>query len=486
MSASKVPDLVKIGSMNTEMDMHVDTSILEPIICNQNFCRFVLDKKGFLHSYSKIQLGVKAEASSAAATGAVEVYLPIYTGVYALLDKVVLRAGAKVLSVTESFNHLMGYKSRFVTNENNKQREQMLTGRAGAYSVGTDELGNVGGDADEFGHFIKLDVAAPSYIPLGLDVAVANTRDGFAEKHQHLPDYMISTPDQLPTYQVALAELFPCLRHQQLPLYCFDEQISIELHFAKPGEVCCIAKNAIDAYPIDNTVPTTQTAVNTTIDTTSIKLIADYMFYDQQIMDSYKNKARTDGLTIVFNEHQLVKSSLTVANAQNYTRNLGGASKQVDSIIIAQYKTTGDGLDQTQCLLNRFVSVAPTDTTPDKLNIKFNDRNLFPQSRELPTVHRNDVQTVAKRPMFVTEAEYVEGIGELFTSNKLMGYNTTTLTGLAHYYAVDLQLGAGRINSRGLFLEMQSTLRAPLTQLVWLNIRKTIKLNQGVLDCYYN
>ena len=58
MSASKVPDLVKIGSMTTEMDMSVDTAILEPIICNQKFCRFVLDKKGFLHSYSKIQIGV--------------------------------------------------------------------------------------------------------------------------------------------------------------------------------------------------------------------------------------------------------------------------------------------------------------------------------------------------------------------------------------------------------------------------------------------
>ena len=60
-SAGAIPDLVKIKPMQTDQTIDVQTSILEPIVANENFIKFQFDNKGILHSNSKIQLCLEAE-----------------------------------------------------------------------------------------------------------------------------------------------------------------------------------------------------------------------------------------------------------------------------------------------------------------------------------------------------------------------------------------------------------------------------------------
>ena len=53
-----VPNLMKVGEIPINIDVDNDTETLDPVVNNNNFCRFVLSNKGFLHSGSKIQLCV--------------------------------------------------------------------------------------------------------------------------------------------------------------------------------------------------------------------------------------------------------------------------------------------------------------------------------------------------------------------------------------------------------------------------------------------
>ena len=43
-----IPDLIKIGSIPSDMNVDVDTDVLDPVVISDKFCRFVLNNKGFL------------------------------------------------------------------------------------------------------------------------------------------------------------------------------------------------------------------------------------------------------------------------------------------------------------------------------------------------------------------------------------------------------------------------------------------------------
>ena len=63
-----IPDLIKIGSIPSDLSVEVDTDVLDPVVISDKFCRFVLNNKGFLHSFSKIVLAVESDATTDPAT----------------------------------------------------------------------------------------------------------------------------------------------------------------------------------------------------------------------------------------------------------------------------------------------------------------------------------------------------------------------------------------------------------------------------------
>ena len=62
---SNVPDLIKVGQIESNMAMDVTSDVLDPIVCNDSSCRFVFTNKGYLHDGSRITLAVKKNASTA-------------------------------------------------------------------------------------------------------------------------------------------------------------------------------------------------------------------------------------------------------------------------------------------------------------------------------------------------------------------------------------------------------------------------------------
>ena len=62
--APNVPDLLRVSPMDTTTVTDVETSMLDPVVVSDSFCRFVLLNKGILHSHSKITLAAQCTADS--------------------------------------------------------------------------------------------------------------------------------------------------------------------------------------------------------------------------------------------------------------------------------------------------------------------------------------------------------------------------------------------------------------------------------------
>ena len=94
---TNVPDLMKVGPIQGNPNMDVETDILDPVVFSQDFCRFRLQNKGILHSNSKITLALTGVSASG-----VRVH-PIGVGVHALVQRAVLKIGGKTICETDDF-----------------------------------------------------------------------------------------------------------------------------------------------------------------------------------------------------------------------------------------------------------------------------------------------------------------------------------------------------------------------------------------------
>ena len=503
-----VPDLVKIGSINTEESMNVETAILEPVINTPNMTRFVLERKGILHSYSKITVGINGIGIDDNR----KLILPIYTGVYSLIDRVVLKAGAKVISTTENFNHIMTYRSRFVSNENNKYREQMLTGRFGAYRTNENIQGSgISANIKPLAQGVNLDCGTSCYRyeldgNAGLEAQEspkigADGNNATSLTNTDVPGYAKygtateNSPNS--TLQVSLAEMFPFLKHQQIPLYLMREQLSIEIYWAKPSEIAVCAAIQPDGTPVVAEDQLTACV----IDSVQTKLVADYLYFDQDIMDRYEQKVKTEGLTMSTVEAQLVKTSVQSDSAlavgsgtlQNgFTRSLGGAGRMIESVIIIHTPDQSEAVRRIN-ILGKFK--ASHIETPS-FNLNYNDRWLYPQNVTNRASLRDFLQRAEYLPLKVLPEEYSPDVSvQSIDSGGTWHMAQTTkdagqLYGNSFYIVVALNRG-DRINSRGLLLQLAGKLprngdaKQNYTQYCYLNVRKQVRLQNGIMTCYY-
>ena len=70
-----IPELIKIGSIATNLSQSIETSIEEPVVADENTIRFSLHKRGFIHSNSKLILSLNK------VTGHKGHHLPLSIGV---------------------------------------------------------------------------------------------------------------------------------------------------------------------------------------------------------------------------------------------------------------------------------------------------------------------------------------------------------------------------------------------------------------------
>ena len=93
--SSQVPDLMKLSQIPTDLEQSVDTDMLDPVVFSQEFCRFSLMKKGFLHSFSSIVLSLDAPTANPNAT------YPTNIGIHSLIERATLKVGAQTICEIE-------------------------------------------------------------------------------------------------------------------------------------------------------------------------------------------------------------------------------------------------------------------------------------------------------------------------------------------------------------------------------------------------
>ena len=121
--ADRIPDLIKVGAIPSSYGQMLHTDVIDPVTFSQNRVRFTLQRvAGFLHSNSKVTLAVTPLTTSTA-------FYPLNIGVSNLVRSAALRIGNQTVCEIDDYDQFHAYQSMFISNEDNKEREQFLSQR---------------------------------------------------------------------------------------------------------------------------------------------------------------------------------------------------------------------------------------------------------------------------------------------------------------------------------------------------------------------
>jgi len=465
-----VPDLLRVSPMDTTTVTDVETSVLDPVVVSDSFCRFVLLNKGILHSHSKITLAAQCTADSNRR------FFPPNIGVQSLISRCALKVGTKTLQEIDGYNYLSAYKDMFVANEHQLEREQVQSGKCISHefrysnSVDTD-----GGAANN--------TRATVYgLENGRDYATARNSPG-EQADLAIPDW--ADVANVPVFQIALSDMFPMLKQTQLPLYMMQEQVSIELTFepVNTQRVCLRSSTSTETVSIV---------------TDQVKMIADYIYYPQDLMDSY----RVANNQISFNHfdyrHSKLSVSATSTSGTTQIRNLGGAGRIVTKVITGlQADAASDA-----SILNQYHAISPEahyqfgqapaagkQNGSLTVNVRYNDKFLYPIDVTNPARQFHNTAQAEGMVPFVTREEFcAEGVA--LTGDQLEGYDQNTGDGgdekgiLGRFNWLSYRLNRNeRINSRGIEYywkyEGLDNDGGSYTQRTWLELAKLTTISGG-------
>jgi hypothetical protein len=519
-SGGAIPDLLKIGAIPSNTQIEVESAVLEPVTHSDTHCKFVLQNKGLLHSHSKIEFEFTTSATSASAG----MSLPIGVGIHSLIERATLRVGTKTICEVEDYNMFQAYQSQFLSPEAEIEREQYLSGRV-ANSLAptyTDRQVAVGGVSNEYiyGTSLQSNTSADGLLVAnGKDMDVSITapnvgsgavRDVLDESRLCRRRAGVYNQSLAPTWQVALSDLFPFLKTNQLPLYMMKEPVNLEMVFSSAGlstgDLCERACGNTASNPVIN------------VRTASTRMIADHLYYPQEMMDAYAQANRS--LQFQYMDYRMSKFSVDAGSlASQGIRNIGGAGRIVSKVFWGISDTDYDSAK----VQNKYVALSPARTytqgTPwtgnnnqvATFNLKMNEQFLFPIDVKNSSRHfHNVVQTEGMVPFCSREVYSKEGVSlslaqyddqvmdaaDMWGSGSITTGQDTPATrgvggqgpGTQFWCAMRLNRGE-RINSRGMELYFQGGTAFPIVgngvQRVWLETLRTAVLQDGEMTCYY-
>jgi len=482
-AAARIPDLIKIGEIPSEYGQTLTTDVIDPVTSTQSSCRFTLNRVGgFLHSNSKITLGcVPLVAAS---------FYPLNTGVGNLIKEAHLRIGNKTVCSTQDFSSLHAYHSLFLTNENNKEREQYLSQRAINHG---------------WNYTDASDTSAQTYsLDLGRNEtkAVGGVVGTYARNLLPFQVHDVSDADTIaaaPVYSIYLSDLFPFLQYNQIPAFMIDEEIHIDLVFQDTNSNLAQVANPNESQSRRMCVQDglAQTSAFQ-IDLNELKLIYDSISYDGEIMRQYEEQ--NPRLSFQYVDYRLAKRTGTEAAFTNLTFPIGGNGRLVTKVIfgaqanenyISESLMNGDGVAK---------SGTATLATPSPLsvNLRYNDRFEFAIDRNNTALIFHTTGAAEGQTPFVTRNEYsteeippanpAGGVTALTTGTFEGNIQNNSFAGLGgnfNWVAIKPNRNE-RVNNKGLDLIYKNTLPAgTYTLRCYVELLKVATVENGLFDCYF-
>ena len=446
---SIVPDLVKLSSVPVNYEQNVETDLIETstfqeaTATNTGFARFDLQQKGFLHSMSKLFIGLVPVTNARG-------YLPLNIGIGSVIDRAVLKVGNQVLNEISDWNHLHMIKSTQIDNENNVEREQYTTGRCINHRyLYTDTVGAVNVQTFPLSDRVGLDTGREYTSPTGGN-ALANNEgeNGQVQPYAVMDATSAATRAESPVYAVDLSDLFPFLKTHSLPLYMIDQQMSIELYWSP---------TVAGRVNVPNGVADTAAY---TLDRNELKFCADYIFYtDNDAMQRYASANPV--IEFAFPDYRLSKTTITQAQLlAGQVRNIGMANRLVSRVLT----TVTDDAASGASMIGKYNSIYPSRASPTLsagsvvYNLRYNDRFEFPINLTNPAqifTHLTQSESIP----FVTREEYSrqqEGLSDLI---EFEGHDQSNpggiLVGLSgEMFILGTRLTGGRVGVRGIELHL--------------------------------
>lgn len=484
---SQIPDLIKIGSISADTAVNVQTDVLDPVIFSEREARFVLDNKGILHSNSRITLSTDGTAHTAA-TG--RAFFPANIGIHSLIQRASLRVGTKTVCEIEDYAHFAAYEATFLPPDAIKEREQVMTGRFMSIAPVLDGRSDSFSTASNSASITEsLTEAKSIHIDNSKSLNLSDPAGTYWKPIVHTTDpdtsrviWDFQKEANTPTYSILLADLFPFLKTNQLPLFMMSEQVSIHLTFTprlsgvKSDRLCCTEGSALVA--------------DATLVRNDCQMIADYIYYPQDLMEQYRQANSTMSFNYV--DYHFVKRTVSAAEfSGGLIQNLGGAGRVVNKVFIGVQQTN----EQEASLLNVYVaegpSISATSTGTVKTNLKYNDNFLYPIDVTNDARHYHNVFMSEGRVPYISRDLY-RGEGQLTKNRPTLpettdfeGYSSLALRQRFFYTAYRLNR-AERVNSRGIELyDTRTTMAGSSTLRAWLQVVRVATLRDGMFEMAY-
>lgn len=458
---SNIPDELKSGSIPTNYVTRLESDVVDPVVVNDKFIRFSIPSKGFLDSNSEIVFQLNALTESK--------YFPLGIGVNSLVERATLKCGGKTINEIADYGHYQSYMSSFLAGETVKQLEMVKTGR----SVVMDP---------QYGHTFNISGATDSTYPsktesIGYGLSNCNEYNASRLTAPVYTDLM-----NAPEFAIKLKDLFPLFRMRtEIPTFRINENqpLIIELALSDTADRL-IKKDSSDAATTD------------VINNTSIKLLADFIFYPQEVFE----RERDSDYVVGYVDYQMAKQSLTQAGARNQIRNVGGAGRIVTKLISMMSdevnvdedtllnKYAADGLTHSLTQDN-FASTTGTFTH----NIKYNGEFLYPLDISNEALTYNLVTKTEGSPLYVNKEMYSGFINSLIADLEWEGQDQQSDLRNQFFYQAHRLNDNTRINSRGIeiYYKYVDMPNETFTQRTYLELVKTLVINKdGFVDCYFN
>ena len=476
-TADRIPDLIQIGAIPSEFGQTLATDIIDPVTITQTKARFTLQRvAGFLHSNSKVTLAVTPKTNTRG-------YYPLNVGISNLIKTATLSIGNQVVCSVDDYSIFHAYASLFVTNEDNKEREQYLSQR-GINHAPRYEARSVADITD-----IPPNSAPKVSLDLGRNPVVNKTTGAGATDllpFQVNDSTSAQTISEAPVYSVYLSDLFPFMKYNQLPTFMIDQEIHIDIVFQ--DKVSSISGNSRSLRMLCHSGG--DQTVDYDIDTQECKLIYDSISYDGEIMQKYAEQNKT--LTFSYVDYRLAKRTGDQTAFSDLTFPVGGNGRLVSKIMFAiqDHKNA-----VAHSLVGQNCATAPKPDSELTMNLRYNDRFEFSIDRSNKALLFHTTQQAEGMVPMVTKDEYSKcgtdaNPRNILTSDTFEGHAQTSehrgLYGNFSWVAVKPNRNE-RINNQGIDLIYKNpNLGADTYTLrVYLELLKVATIKDGQFNCYF-
>ncbi len=472
-SSDRIPDLIKVGAIPSSYGQKLHTDVIDPVTFSQSRVRFTLQRvAGFLHSNSKVTLAVTPNTTTTA-------FYPLNIGISNLVKSAALRIGNQTVCEIDDYDQFHAYQSMFISNEDNKEREQFLSQRCIAHKpVYDDRTANTTDKPPNSAKKVGLDVGRNPTVPAA----------GGAGTFQLLPFQLHSaasaqTISDAPVYSVYLSDLFPFMKFNQLPLFMIDQEVHIDIEFqpttsslsaAGLSRRMCVANS--DAGDND---------VEYLITQDEVKLIYDSISFDGEVMEKYR--AQNKSLTFQYVDYRLAKRTGDEAAFTDLTFQLGGNGRLVSKVIMGLQRNSNF---TPVSLLNGVGAKDVPAAQSLSVNLLYNDLFEFNVDRKNPALLFHTTQHAEGKVPMVTRDEYQTSGVTALTAETMEGHVQSSgddgVGGLFRWTAIRPNKGQ-RVNNKGMDLTYKATGLAAdtYTLRVYLEMLKVAKIEDGEFSCYF-